>query len=225
MKLGKKERLQLLAFGAVLALGALWALIQFVVVPMAKSRSTAKYEIIENEKKLDAGDAEVKTATGADDQARAARATLRDIDEKYILKPDYGNYLIRAQDCAKRIAAACNITNVDAVNPVGELVIPPSASPPKKGQKLRVKAYVVEVAVRATYDSLVKLFDLVDADSPYFLITGPKIAAGQDPVLHTVTFRLYWPIWSDTKIPEDFAEPPEGKTPGAKSRSKDGEKK
>ena len=211
LPLGKKERLQILAIALIVVIGAIWAAVQFVVLPMSKSRREAKLKIGEYEQKLKEGDAEIGSATGADEDARSIKATLREIDEEYVLKPEYDNYMIRAQACVDRIMADCGVS-IDSLNMVGKQDMPP----PKKGSKPAMSAFVVEVTAKASYEALIKLLERIDNESPYFLMSSPKMSGGADPLVHTVTFRLHWPIWNDPKIVSSFTEQPQETADGKK---------
>jgi len=211
LPLGKKERLQILVIALLVVIGAIWAAIQFVVLPMSKSRREAQTTIGEKEDALKAGDAEIGSATGTDEEAGDIKATLREIDEKYVLKPEYDNYMIRAQACVDRIMTNCGVS-VDSLYMVGKQDMPP----PRKGSKPVMSAFVADITAKASYEALIKLLERIDDESPYFLVSPPRISGGADPLVHTVTFRLYWPVWNSTNIVSSFSEQPEKTADGKK---------
>lgn len=202
---GKKERIEIAVIACIVAIGALFGLITFVIMPFRDSYRTCLQDINTLQTNLDAANSEIAKGKHAKEQCEEMRAALKAIDGTYILKEEYNNYNIKADEYLKAVFAANGI-ELDGVLSEGLVYAIPRIP------ASRLKSFVVPVSCtisgRSSYERLLALFRKIETDNPYMSISRVSISAQQnakkEPTVQSVSFAVSWPIWQDPSIATNF---------------------
>jgi hypothetical protein len=191
----KKERMKVfLMIGIGVAL-VLFVGIFYGIAPVLKSRSDTQAKILELKAQLDQAVKESKQSQPDIAKSREALLKLKNISEKYLLRPILNSYVLPAQDVieteAKKLGIKAAVTEVS----LGEI--------PGR-QSTKTKAYTAHVALECGYNQFIKLVQRIEAANPYFCITAISITGqpAKDPRRHSITFDIQWPTWVDLEMPD-----------------------
>lgn len=196
-----------MALGGVVVLGGIYAAIAFGVVPLLKKKKADIVQIGAYQDDLAKANAKIGEARGAEDRNEEIKAALREFDETYILKAEYDNYLLGAQEYIEKAAQAVGVK----LNPVQTVGTQPLA-PAKSGRRQTLAAFVVSVAASCSYQQIIDLIDRICAENPYVSVSGLKIfSSPTDPENHGVNFKVHFPIWANSRtaaslVPAEVSE-------------------
>ncbi len=124
--------------------------------------------------------------------------------DRHILRPSLGNYLLVATDEINRAAAGLDI-QVDTINelPRTAAVVPKksegTAPPPN-----RYAPYTVNVSITGGLHELARFLHRLESTNPYATVTRLIVMEQSDktPEKHFISLHLQWPIWVDEGHPQ-----------------------
>lgn len=196
---GKKERIQLLVLAAIGAVAIVFGIVQFLISPRLAEWKRVKARSKELEIKLNDASKEI-TALGRiqQDKARIC-AQLREIDEKYVAKDDFGVYILRVRADLERMAKEAGV-KLDTASEVRRISLETGA-----GKKSSFLCYCVNVVTKCSYAQLAHLLAVVETNNPYASTVGIVISAGAKPDEHNMDpVSFYLPIWQDPLVATNF---------------------
>lgn len=197
---GKKERLQILILGAIVAVGVIFGLFQ-IMTKLAKSHKETRSKIAALQEDFKKANLEIEMARGIQQKSAGVKAAIREVDRLYILKAQFDNYFLNVQDYLRRLAVEEGIIDPQ-VSEIGQLNLPA-----KDTQTRRVfRIYSVQLSGSAGYEDVVDLIGAIETNNPYVFVSGITISGQGTPETHSVGFRVQWPIWEDRSIVTNFVE-------------------
>jgi len=196
LPVGKREKTMLFAFAGILVVAAIYAAIQFGIGPQLTKYKKAKAEKEDLAGKIDEAWKEIKKQQQLRDENEVVKKELREIDEKYIMRPVFGNYRYEAEKVIKGIASNVNVKIASSSE-----VWPPEKAPAKQ-QKSQFSAYTIKVSAFLSYEETISYLTALQAENPYITVweldvtpldKGPQSVAPR----HQVSFSVTWPIWNE----------------------------
>ncbi len=187
------QQMQYIILGVILAGGALFVVINFVVAPLIATRKANLTKTVEIRAKLEDQRRVIKTGQNLQQQLDQAQAQIVRLSA-HIPLPVLGNFLLGMEEhirvCAKDLdVQIIQVANKDILEP----------------QAAGFRVYRVQVTAQAGFRPLIRLFQNLQASNPLLSVSGLTILPCDDnPEKHNVSFTLAWLIWIDPAKRPDF---------------------
>lgn len=126
--------------------------------------------------------------------------------DRHILRPSLGNYLLVATDVINRAAAGLYI-DIDAIS---ELPRTAATAPGKseeattEPQPNRFAPYSVNLSITGGMHELARFLHRLESANPYVTVTRLIVMqqSADNPEKHFISLHLQWPIWVDEGHPQ-----------------------
>jgi hypothetical protein len=185
----KKEQMQIIILGVLMGLGAIFALVFFLLMPINDATRQAKEEAVTIEASLEDIRKVVKDRASVDESMFKAIDSLKEVESRIPL-PVMGNFMIEMEEKIRACLAGTGV-NAEAITSAGS----PS---PLKGGSGAFQVFQTRVIGKAGYHNLAKAFHIIQNRYPYVSISGMTISPEDNtPEEHTVNFVISWLIWTD----------------------------
>ena len=184
--LNMTRRTQYVVVGVMLACGALFAVINFIMVPIITEWKTNLAETREIQTALSDVRAVIRTRQDVQQEIEATQDHIRKMVVD-IPQPVLGNYLLGMDENVRACimdldAQISQVLNQDILQLAGS----------------EFNAYRVRVTARAGFHALIRLFRNLEAGNSLCSVSGLTIIPCADtPEKHDVTFAVLWLIWKD----------------------------
>lgn len=201
----QKERIRFLVLAAMAAVGAIYISVTLGILPMVRSHRANKEKKDTVLDQMTVARGEIAQISQLRTRDRNNMIVLKEFDEKYVLRPRLGNYLLSARDFIETLATKCNV-QVENIREVGPVVAIPA--PAEQTRKNALKSYSAAVSLLCGYSGLSKFVEEIEKSNPYLCITRIVISgrAKEDPENHSVRLELQWPVWDETQTETPFLE-------------------
>ncbi|MFC1461317.1 hypothetical protein ACFLQR_02215 [Verrucomicrobiota bacterium] len=188
--------MQTMVIGAIIGCGALYGLIQYVIVPMRVNLRESKSEINRIEAKLDEARIAVKERSLIQEQLDDVQEAMKKAAKRIPL-PILGNYMLEMEEA---IRGCVDGTKVDIITVVQ------GGEPLKlQGETDRLSVFQTRVVARCGLYDLAKFLRNVATKHPYLSVSNLSITPQDDsPERHNITFLAAWLIWTDPDKRPDF---------------------
>ncbi len=133
-----------------------------------------------------------------------ARILAASEQDRHILRPSLGNYLLVATDAINRAAAGLDIQ----IDTIKELPQPVTAAPKKteetKPPQNRFAPYSVNLSVIGGMHELARFLHRIESDNPYATVTRLIVMeqTADTPEKQFISLHLQWPTWVDEGHPQ-----------------------
>lgn len=136
-----------------------------------------------------------------------ARILAASEEDRHILRPSLGNYLLVATDVINRAAVGLDI-QVDTIN---ELPRTAPVTTPKKNDDTktapppsRFDPYSVSLSITGGLHELARFLHRLESANPYATLTRLIVMqqSAETPEKHYISLHLQWPIWVDDSHPQ-----------------------
>lgn len=187
----KKDR-QMLILIAIVAISAVYAVINFMVMPLIRVKQEMPLQLEEINTKI--SQAQLSLSSVPENLARhnAAVDHIGYVASEYLLQPVLGSYILEAERLIEQQAQVNGVV-ISSYREDGIRDIP---KPRRRQPGNRLRSYSIIVHTRIGYDKLISLIDAIEQSNPYVAILDLHVAANpQTPLEHDVRFRVQWPIW------------------------------
>ncbi len=185
----KKEQMQMLIMGAILAAGALFAAVNFLLAPMINNWKKHTAQTLVLQAKLDAARAVVRGRADILARLTEERRRLAELTP-YLPLPVLGNYLLGMNEQVRQWAAA---SALDIVSVLDEGTIPLETS-----EKL-CQVYAVRVAAEGNLSALAGFLAKMEEENPMVAVSALSISARPEhPNRHDIRLVLDWLVWRDS---------------------------
>lgn len=198
----KRDRAMVLILAGIGALAVLYAVFQLALKPFISSWRGAADSMREIEAKLAEADAELAKVLENRKRFNEISAELDHISREYVLQPVLGTFLLGVQDKLEGYAQTSGV-KLDSVREIGIVDLIPS-----KGKTERMfRSYGVQVTGFASFRSLIRFLQQLEANNPYLCVASITISSRQEePETHRVSLTIQWPVWKDLTIPPSLQE-------------------
>lgn len=198
-----EDRKKAIAAIAVGGLALLYVLFAFGIQPYRASLTERKERSAELEDKIWRAQKDLDGMDPAREKNNAivARILVASEQDRHILRPSLGNYLLVATDLINRAAAGLAIQ----INTINEL--PRATQSTKKGNASssnRFASYTVNLSLTSGLHELARFIHRLESDNPYITVTRLIIMeqSAVNPERHFTSLHLQWPIWADEEQPQ-----------------------
>lgn len=204
-KLKLTQQMQFVIMGVLLACGVLFAVINFVVVPMITEWKANLKKTREIQAKLEDERAVIKTRQDVQRQLDEAQEKICQLSE-HIPLPVLGNFLLGMEE---RIRAGVKDLDVQISQVAHQDIL--------ELEDTGFKVYRVRVTAQVGFQPLIRLFQNLQDSNPLLSISGLTILSREDtPEKHEVSFTVSWLIWVDPAKRPAFLMKIKPKKPGEK---------
>ncbi|MBU4199094.1 MAG: hypothetical protein KKE37_05640 [Verrucomicrobia bacterium] len=185
------RQMQYVILGVMLACGVLFAVINFLVVPIITEWKVNLNKTREIQAQLNSDRGVIKTRSAVQQQLNEAQGKIRQLSE-HIPLPVLGNFMLGME---ASIRACANDLDVQISQVTYQDILE------LEGTGFRV--YRVRVTARAGFWPLICLFQNLQDSNPLLSISELTILPREEqPEKHDVSFTVSWLIWVDpTKRP------------------------
>ncbi len=186
LQLKLTPQMQYVILGVILACAGVFAVINFIVVPMIAERKANLAKTAELQARLQEQRGVVKTRADVQRQLTRVREQLAR-RSAHIPLPVLGNYLLGMEKSIRAAAADLDLKiilvgNQDLLNL----------------ENTGFKIYRVRVTAQAGFRALVDLFRNLQDSNPLLSISGLTIVPRpESPEKHDVAFTVAWLVWTD----------------------------
>jgi len=124
--------------------------------------------------------------------------------DRHILRPSLGNYLLVATDEINRAAAGLNIL-IDNVNEVPRPAAPAmKKTDPPSPSAARFAPYTVNLSVNGGLHHLARFLHRLENANRYITVSRMIVMeqSAENPENHFISLHLQWPVWVDEEHPQ-----------------------
>lgn len=202
------DRKKVLAAMAVGGLALLYVAFTFGLQPYRASVSARRARVAELENEIWRAQKDLAAIDRVREQNNeiVAQILVASEQDRHILRPSLGNYLLVATDVINRAAAGMDI-QVDTINelPRVEPVGPKKSGgtkpelPPK-----RFEPYSVNVSATGGLHELARFLQRLESGNPYATVTRLVVMeqSEKNTEKHFISLHLQWPTWADEGHPQ-----------------------
>lgn len=184
--LNMTRQMQYVILGVMLACGALFAVINFIMVPLITEWKTNLAKTREIQTMLSDVRTVIRTRQDVQEEIEATQDHIRKMVVD-IPWPVLGNYLLGMDE---NIRAGIMDLDVQISQVVNQGILELAGS--------EFNAYRVRVTARAGFHALIRLFRNLEAGNSLCSVSGLTILpCANTPEKHDVTFAVLWLIWKD----------------------------
>lgn len=200
----KKQFLQYLILGGIVAAGVIYALVQYVIIPFRDARRELPERLETLNRQVAMAEAALPRVPGHIEEYNRIVARLHEIEGQYFIKPVLGSYILEAERILEEHAAATGV-DIDGIREAG---ISASLSAVWRRFNYQLRPYSVNINLMADYHSLLRFIDRIERSNPFISVFDLDISERrQSPEIHSIRLRIQWPIWADgDKIPQLIKE-------------------
>lgn len=200
------DRKKAFAAMAVGGLALLYVAFTYGLQPYRASVNTRRERVAELENEIWRAQKDLSAIDRVHEQNNeiVARILAASEQDRHILRPSLGNYLLVATDEINRAAAGLDI-QVDTINEVPRT----AAVVPKKGDGTapppnRYAPYTVNVSITGGLHELARFLHRLESANPYATVTRLIVMeqSAETPEKHFISLHLQWPIWVDEGHPQ-----------------------
>ncbi len=199
LKLSKQAQMGIL--GAIVAVAALLAVVNFLLLPAIAQRKEAQAGIQEIQAKLEDQRRIIKTRPEVQRRLDEVQQNIRRL-AGHVPLPVLGNLLLGMDE---HIRACARELDVQIVQVVNQDILELEGSP--------FRVYRVRVTAQAGFRTLVRLIQNLQESNPLLSVSGMTILPREaTPETHEVQFTVAWLIWADPAKRPNFlltVEPPD----------------
>jgi hypothetical protein len=200
------DRKKALAAIAVGVMALLYVAFAFGLQPYWASMHARRERVAELENKITRAQKDVDGTNRVNDQNKAivARILAASEQERHILRPSLGNYLLVASEVINQAAAGLDLT----IETINELPRPASPQPKKGGKSTapanRFSTYTINLSMSGGAYNLARFMQRLETGNPYITVVRLIVMAQSDktPERHFISLHLQWPIWQDEEHPQ-----------------------
>ncbi len=193
MPTDKKTRGQILILIALAAAGVVYAVFSFVVLPCLRSRREVPKQLEEIEARLSQAERIISSVPENIEKHNAAVAQINEINEKHLLQPVLGSYILEAESRIEKLAADIGVS---VKNYRDEGVRDFFPGPSQGIDNYRLRSYTAMIYLETDFEKLTQLIDAFEQSNPYLSILDINVVAQpRNPQIHDIRFRVQWPIW------------------------------
>ncbi len=200
------DRKKAIAAMAVGGIALLYVAFTFGIQPYRASLHTRRARVTELEDQIWRAQKDLSSTGRINEQNNAIVAQILAASEqdRHILRPSLGNYLLVATDIINRAVAGLDL-QIEAINELPRPVPPP----PKKSETgpastNRFSPYTVNLSITGGIHNLARFLQHLESDNPYITVTRLVVMeqAAENPELQFISLHLQWPIWEDDEHPQ-----------------------
>jgi len=177
-----------MVMGVVGGVGAIFALINFFIVPTIADWKKDSAKALELEKKIRQDRDVIRTYGDYQKQLEQTQESIRVVSSR-IPMPVLGNYLLAMEDSVRAAALGLDlvvksVSDNDIIEPWG-------------GAGL-FKIYRVRVVIQSGYAEFIRFVSNIETENPLVSLGGVSISArAETPERHDISFIVGWMIWAD----------------------------
>ncbi|MFU8780067.1 MAG: hypothetical protein ACNA71_03475 [Kiritimatiellia bacterium] len=187
-------------FGAMIG----YALINFLLLPFLAEVKAKQARLDELRELLWRAETEIQQIAHNRNRNIDTVRNILDISEqqRFILRPSLGNYLLVAEASLLRIAEE---TGISIAN-IREASAPPPATDGQR-QTPALWPYSVSFTLHAGLHDLARLVHHMHTSNPYLALTTIAIQSGATDTFgrHNINITVQWPVWRDPEFPNRLA--------------------
>lgn len=186
LQLKMTRQMQYVILGVLMAGGVLFAVINFIVVPIVTEWKVNLNKTREIQVKLESDRGVIKTRSDVQQQLTEMQGKIRRFSG-HIPLPVLGNFLLGMDESIRACVSDLDVTISQVANQdILEL------------ENTGFRVYRVRVTALAGLGSLICLFQNLQDSNPLLSISGLTIYPGKDnPEMHDVSFTASWLVWVD----------------------------
>ncbi len=207
----KKERQQMLILMGIVAAAAIYAVVNFVLLPFISSQREIPEKLEGVRDQLATGERTLAAVPRNIEQYNVYVTNIRRTVDQYLLQPVLGSYILEAERIIEQHALAVGLT-IDGFREDGIRDLPVARTRQGAGAGNRLRSYALIVNLRAGYDDMVRLIEAIEAGNPFVSVLELNLNhQPRTPQIHAVQFKVLWPIWGgNEELPTFHPESSEG---------------
>lgn len=187
------RQMQYIILGVILACGALFAVIRFIIVPLVSDWRTNLEKAREIQAEMNNIRAVIRTRQEVQHELEITQDKIREM-AAHIPLPVLGNYLLGMEE---NIHSGVGDLDVQINQVVDQDILQLDGS--------EFNAYRVRVTAQAGFYPLICLFQNLENNNPLCSISGLTITQRENkPDKHNVIFAVSWLIWTDPTQRPDY---------------------
>ncbi len=191
----KKQRTQMLVLMGIVAAGAVYVLIQHVLLPFVHSRQDLPEQLEALNQQVSVAEAVIARVPDQIEQYNEIVALVHDADERYFIKPVLGSYILEAERMLAELAMEAGIE----IAGIREAGFPASMAAIWRRRQYQIRPYSVNVNLLTDYQDLLRFVDVVEQSNPFVSVLDLEISERRNlPQAHNIRFRIQWPMWGDS---------------------------
>lgn len=202
----KKERNKILFMIGLFSMAILYALITFLLVPYWARVRTDREHLAELEDLLWRADREIRQTQQNRTLNIETITQILEISEnqRHILRPSLGNYLLVAEAFLTKMAEKSNVTIRNIRETSGP---PPAVDAASANQQPAFWPYAVSFTMVAGIHDFMQFVHTLQNNNPYLTLISIGVTAGADnnPAQHAINATVQWPVWKDPERPNRLA--------------------
>lgn len=198
----KQARMKVLILIAIGTVAVLYVA-QLGVKSLRKSKKAKTARLQELEEQQKKATLEIRRMPRDLELNRETVKKIKEISDKFVLKPVLGNYLLKAREIIEQYAKKLDIVLED----IREAGI--SQVPRRRGRKTdrTFHIYTARVTLDCGFHDIARFLREIKSSNPYLCVASLEIAGRpKEPEEHKITFDVQWPIWADYEMPGRLEE-------------------
>jgi hypothetical protein len=198
-----KEQKQKLLLAALVGVGALYALVSFVIHPFVMSGKRAAGELEALSARVHKAHLALRREAQIRENLALSHAALADAAKSHI--PASDNPLSWV---AQRVYRGAREVGVE-IESVVDLGVTPAAWAQSDATGRAFRPYTVRIVTQCSYRGLVNLIRTLEKSNPYLCVSEIQIAAQDGDVeRHRISLSVEWPVWVDPEAPHELLTAP-----------------
>lgn len=179
--------MRILIISAVVGCGAIFACIQFLVVPVVSEWKSNSKQAKEIQERLQGQREIIRKRSDLQSSVDNAREKIQSLSQ-YIPKPVLGNYLLGMDKHIRNCVGNLDV-NILRINDNDILSIGDAEN--------AFRIYRVNVSISSDYDNFIRFVRNIQESNPFVSIMGLEIVPQPDtPQIHSIYFLVGWVIWT-----------------------------
>lgn len=204
-KSASDEKMKYIVLGIIGTIAIVYALYASVFGPMQAQKVKMKETLDELDVKLQKAKQKVSRMPAMEKRIKGYSIEIYDISDKYLLKPQLGNYFIQVKEYITLVAVDSDI-ELTNISEVGLEDYPKSANSRLSHNTL--KAYSVRLNMVGGFHALIRFLKYLETDNPYMVVESVKVSSDEeDPSAHKISMNLQWPVWSSEEYLKKYSKP------------------
>lgn len=195
-----EDRKKVIAAMAVGGIALLYVVFTFGLQPYRASLLARQVRVNELEEQIWRAQKDLNAIDRVNEANNAIVAQILAASEqdRHILRPSLGNYLLVATDVINRATAGLSL-QIDTINE-----LPRSAPATKSPTANRFSPYTVNLSITGGLHNLARLLHRLESKNPYITVTRLIVMeqSAANPERLFISLHLQWPIWEDKEHPQ-----------------------
>jgi hypothetical protein len=203
----KEDKNKILLLMGIVLLAVGFGIYSFGISPYFKNRKAMRIESEDLSDKLWQARKDIRNLSRNIDRNTELVDQILKVSEedRYILRPNLGNYLLVASDILNSQAEALGLT-IESINETMRITITPEELKKRDANGPRFTPYAINVTLSCGMHDLVRLVQQLEDNNPYMCITRLGVLNQDDSAeIHSVSFDVQWPVWIDNAHPVQLA--------------------